>query len=130
MDINITKLTDKEIANICFKYNIIQSNELNNYTRDQVIKEIQKWFDYKKNSYKQRRHSSPNISNASNSKTISQLPNNNLKRSNSQPINIQKTNNKITSPPDPTVNRNRRMSEPFTSQEKVEARRSFFKGNV
>ena len=96
MDINITKLTDKEIANICFKYNIIQSNELNNYTRDQVIKEIQKWVDYKKNFInKENVYCSPNISNASNSKTISQLPNNNLKRSNSQPINIQKTNNKI-----------------------------------
>ena len=28
MDINITKLSDKEIADICIKYNIIQMNEL------------------------------------------------------------------------------------------------------
>ena len=43
MDINITKLSDKEIAGICIKYNIIQSNELKNYTRDRVINEIQNW---------------------------------------------------------------------------------------
>ena len=41
MDINITKLSDKEIANICLKYNIIQSNEFKNHTREQVINEIQ-----------------------------------------------------------------------------------------
>ena len=69
MDINITKLSDREIAGICLKYNIIQSNELKNHTREQVIHEIQKWVDYKKTSYKQRRHSSPNISmNSSNIK--------------------------------------------------------------
>ena len=36
-------------------------NELKNYTRNQVIGEINKWVQYKKESYKQRRHSSPNI---------------------------------------------------------------------
>ena len=33
MDINLKKLSDKEIAEICIKYNIIQANELKNYTR-------------------------------------------------------------------------------------------------
>ena len=47
MDINITKLSDKEIADICIKYNIIQSNELRNHTRNQVIEEINKWVQYK-----------------------------------------------------------------------------------
>jgi len=134
MDINITKLSDKEIASICLKYNIIQSNELQNHTREQVIHEIKKWVDYKKTTYKQRRHSSPNISapiSAASNQTNQQnniktvVPDGTqqgLKRSTSHPLNIQKTNNAATSPPQPSVNRDRRMSEPFTSQEKVTAR--------
>ena len=61
MDINIKHLSDKEIANICIKYNIINSGDLKNYTRDNVINEINKWCKYKKESYK-RRNSSPNLS--------------------------------------------------------------------
>ena len=124
MDINITKLSDKEIADICIKYNIIQTNELKNYTRNQVIGEIQKWVQYKKESYKQRRHSSPNINmNNPNIKNINTINDNNgIKRSTSQQFNIQKTNNPATSPPQPSINRDRRMSEPFTKQEKIIAR--------
>jgi len=125
MDINITKLSDKEIAEICIKYNIIQSNELQNNTREQVITEIQKWVQYKKSNYRQRRHSSPNISssNISSNNNIKEVSSNNnqLKRSTSQQFNIQKTNNPATSPPKPSVNRDRRMSEPFTNQEKIVA---------
>ena len=124
MDINITKLSDKEIAEICIKYNIIQSNEFKNHTRNQVIGEINKWVQYKKQTYRQRRHSSPNISmKQSSTKNIS--PNSatpGLKRSTSQPLNIQKTNNPATSPPQPSINRDRRMSEPFTTQEKIIAK--------
>ena len=125
MDINITKLSDKEIAGICLKYNIIQVNEFKNYTREQVVNEIQKWVQYKKNTYRQRRHSSPNISmntpeKQTDNKIISSQPT--LKRSTSQQFNIQKTNNPTTSPPKPTVNRERRMSEPFTEIEKDVAR--------
>jgi hypothetical protein len=123
MDINITKLSDKEIADICIKYNIIQSNELRNHTRNQVIGEIQKWVQYKKQAYKQRRHSSPNISmNETKSINTQNNDNNSIKRSTSQQFNIQKTNNPATSPPQPSVNRDRRMSEPFTSGEKTVAR--------
>jgi len=122
MDINITKLSDKEIADICIKYNIIQSNELENHTREKVIHEIQKWCDYKKNSYRERRNSSPNISNPvinSGTRTIHQ--NTGIKRSNSSPLNIQKTNLPATTPPQANIHhqRDRRMSEPFTEKEKV-----------
>ena len=48
MDINITQLSDKEISDICIKYNIIQSSELQNHTRQQVVGEIKKWVQYKK----------------------------------------------------------------------------------
>lgn len=123
MDINITKLSDKEIADICIKYNIIQTNELRNHTRNQVIGEIQKWVQYKKQAYKQRRHSSPNISMNEQVKNINTSNDNNgIKRSTSQQFNIQKTNNPATSPPQPSINRDRRMSEPFTSGEKTVAR--------
>ena len=53
MDINITKLSDKEIAGICVKYNIIQPNELRNYTRENVIQEKLNDLNavYKKKAY-------------------------------------------------------------------------------
>ena len=100
MDINITKLSDKEIAGICVKYNIIQPNELRNYTRDSVIQEIQKWCHYKTESYRQRSNSSPNImmnqhnqQNQQSNKTIQSNPGKSkLRRTNSAPLNIQKVN--------------------------------------
>ena len=126
MDINITKLSDKEIAGICIKYNIIQSNELMNYTRENVIQEIDKWCKYKKRSYKDRRHSSPNISTPvsdPNIRTINQnQQRSGIKRTISQPINIHKTKNPATTPPQAIQQRDRRMSEPFTATEKVIAR--------
>jgi len=47
-----------------------------------------------------------------------------LQRTMSQPLNIQKTNNPATTPPQANIhhNRDRRMSEPFTNQEKTIAR--------
>ena len=124
MDINITKLSDKEIAGICVKYNIIQPNELRNYTRENVIQEIQKWCHYKKESYRKRSNSSPNImmNQQNQQKTIHQSTNSGggLKRTNSAPLNIQKVHS-VNSPPQSTAQyqRDRRMSEPFTAQEKV-----------
>ena len=121
MDINLKKLSDKEIAQICIKYDIIQPNEFKNYTRDKVLDEINKWCTYKKQSYRQRSKSSPNIMNPPNptNKSISVTKNNNLQRTNSAPLNINKQKN-INDPPQSgvTMNRDRRMSEPFTNQEK------------
>ena len=91
MDINITKLSDKEIAGICIKYNIIQANELKNYTRDHVVQEIHKWCKYKKESYRQRSMSSPNIMATEQKKIINQTSGGGLKRTHSAPLNIQKT---------------------------------------
>ena len=123
MNINIAKLSDREIANICLKYNIIQSNELQKYTRDEVTNEITKWVTYKKENYRKRRNSSPNImSNSENIKTISNDSSNNLKRSTSQPISINKTNNIVNTPPKATLNRHRTISEPYTDKEKLIAK--------
>ena len=120
MDINITTLSDREISNLCIKYSIIGPDELQNYTRERVITEIQKWCAYKKETYRTRRHSSPNISTpVTNLRTI--VPP--IKRTVSAPLNIQKSHNAATSPPNPNIhNRGRRMSEPLTPQEKVVAR--------
>ena len=124
MNINISKLSDSEIAGICVKYNIIQSNELHKYTRSQVLSEINTWCIYKKQNYRQRSHSQPNIQQPINNnvkKISTGNTTNGLSRTNSMPTQINKTNS-ITDPPKPTINRDRRMSEPFTNQEKVEAR--------
>ena len=105
------------------KYDIIQASELKNHTRQQVAGEIQKWVQYKKETYRQRRHSSPNINMDNQTKIINQDGGNqgSLKRSTSQPLNIHKTNHPGTSPAQAQVTRDRRMSEPFTNQEKVVA---------
>ena len=66
--------------------------------------------------------SSPNIMTNQTTKIIPQTSGG-LKRTHSAPINIQKTNNPATTPPKANVQqRDRRMSEPFTSQEKVIAK--------
>ena len=121
MDINLATLSDKEIAGICVKYNIIQANELQNYTRDKVIHEISQWCTQKKETYRKRSMSQPNIQNPTNPniKKISTQP---LQRTNSAPMNI----NKVKGTPGPPVAdlnpRNRRMSEPLTPTEKVIAK--------
>tara|TARA_Y100000817_G_scaffold306736_1_gene292266 strand:- start:362 stop:1906 length:1545 start_codon:yes stop_codon:yes gene_type:complete len=122
MDINITHLTDKEITEICIKYNIIQLNELKDYTRNNVIQEIQKWCEYKKETYRERRNSSPNILISQDTKVIQPNKSSGIKRTSSSPLNIQKTNNPKTSPPKVVIQRDRRMSEPFTNKEKVVAK--------
>jgi len=123
MNINLTKLSDKEIAGVCIKYNIIQANELKNYTREKVLLEVTEWCRYKENTYRERSKSSPNLMNTNPStKSISVDNSKNLQRTHSAPLNINKTKSR-SGPPQSGVqnNRNRRMSEPFTNQEKVVA---------
>ena len=124
MDLNITTLSDKEIFEICIKYNIIQVNELKKYTRDNVIQEIQQWCKYKKQTYRHRRHSSPDIScyESHDTKIIQPHQKIGMKRTISEPLHIQKTNNPLTTPPKANIQRERRMSEPFTTSEKIIAK--------
>ena len=126
MNLNISTLSDSEIAGICVKYDIIQSAELQKYTRTQVLNEISTWCTYKKQNYRQRSLSQPNINQPiekSNIKKISTVSNtNNLTRTNSTPLQINKSNNNRTDPPKPVINRDRRMSVPLTMQEKELAR--------
>jgi len=131
MDINITNFTDQEIADICCKYGIIQACDLHKFSRDQVISEINRWCRYKKQSYRQRSNSSPNILNPTDVKTINPTSSQNtpgLKRVNSAPMNINKmdytAHDRKTDPPQANTQfqRDRRMSEPFTDKEKEYAR--------
>ena len=118
MDLNLSKISDKEIAQVCIKYDIISMNELQNHTRKEVLTKINSWCKMKQSKYKSRprSHSSPDIK----SFTVDKNPKNIkpvLQRTMSSPSNmhIKKEN----SPPKANIhNRNRRMSEPLTVQEK------------
>ena len=43
MNLNIGKCSDQELAQICVKYKIIEMNELRNFTRETVVKELTQW---------------------------------------------------------------------------------------
>ena len=140
MNINIASCSDRELAEICVKYNIIQTNELRQYTRENVVTEITKWCHYKQESYRLRKRSNsvPNIHQANSrpdgagptggaagaagagttDKTITRpVP---IQRTHSSPLLVQKQD-PGTYVPKASVPRDRRMSEPFTGQEKVQA---------
>ena len=135
MSLNLAKFTDRELAEVCVKHHIIPANELRNYTRESVIDQIARWCEIKKQkkqSIKGRRMSAPSLSNAS-TKIISNQQSNqqsnqknpSLSRSHSTPMIIHKQEaNQATYVPKATVNRDRRMSEPNTNAEKVEARQN------
>ena len=123
MEINLSKFTDKEIVQVCMKYNIIQADELKKYTRNEVLQEITTWCKYKHTNYKSRSrsNSSPNIKSVTvDKKQSSQNYKPVLQRSKSVPMNMNNMNIKKTNnPPKPNIqNRTRRMSEPLTPKEK------------
>ena len=120
MDINLSKLSDKEIAMVCIKYDIIHRNELRNHSRNEVLTKINYWCKEKQTKYKSRprSNSSPNIKSVTVDKSQSTK---NLKpvlqRTISSPSNMNVKN--IGGPPKANIhNRNRRMSEPLTPSEK------------
>jgi hypothetical protein len=124
MELNLSKLSDQEIASVCIKYDIIRPNELKKYTRNEVLKEITGWCKMKQSNYKSRPRSksSPNIK----SVTVDQSKSTNnlkpvLQRTMSSPSNMNIK--KEPGPPKANIhNRNRRMSEPLTQTEKVVAK--------
>jgi len=125
MDLNLSKLSDKEIAMVCIKYDIIQSSELQHQTRDEVLTKINCWCKEKQSTYKSRRsrsYSSPDIKSvmvdqSQSTKNLKPV----LQRTLSSPSNVNVKN--VGGPPKPNVhNRNRRMSEPLTPSEKNMAR--------
>ena len=55
MNINISKLSDKELAQLCVKHDIIQVSKLGDYTRKKVIICIEEWCKKKQEKYKSKR---------------------------------------------------------------------------
>ena len=121
MNINLSKLSDNELAQLCIKHDIIETSHLRNCTRKQVVSEIEKWCIIKQEKYKSRPRamSDPNIKSV---KVIETKPSKtNRQRRNSAPQQMILKNHK--NPPKPSINtRERRMSEPLTTQEKVYAK--------
>ena len=128
MNINIATCSDHELAQVCIKYNIIQTSELRHCTRESVVDEITKWCHYKKQEYQLKRsHSSPPLSQPSQQAQPSQptqqraIAANPLPRSTSQPLQVKKQDHATYQPRAQVNQRDRRMSEPFTDREKVQA---------
>ena len=118
MNINLSKLSDKELAQLCIKHDIIEVSKLRECTRKQVNGRVEEWCKQKQEKYKSRPRamSDPNIK-AIKVDTINPQPKGRPRRG-SAPNNMQ--NLKMhKSPPKPSVNpRERRMSEPLTPSEK------------
>jgi hypothetical protein len=118
MNINLSKLSDKELAQLCIKHDIIEVSKLRECTRKQVNVCVEQWCKQKQEKYKSRPRamSDPNIKSIKVDTSTSQ-PKGRPRRG-SAPNNMQ--NIKMhKSPPKPSINpRERRMSEPLTPSEK------------
>ena len=62
MSFNFAKCTDRELAELCVRHNIIQANELRNYTRETVVNTMTQWCIKKQEIKRQRRLSAPQLS--------------------------------------------------------------------
>ena len=125
MSFNFAKCTDRELAELCVRHNIIQANELRNYTRETVVNTMTQWCQKKQEIKRQRRLSAPQLSApqlsatqgySSQTRNIQTGGNATLKRSHSSPMIVQKQNPE-TYVPKASVSRDRRMSTPGTPGE-------------
>ena len=125
MNINLSKLEDRELAQLCVKHDIIEVSKLRNYTRKQVIICIEGWCKAKQEKYKSRRPrsmSQPNINTNLNIKSVS-VDSMDMDKGKGRPRRGSAPNMQNIkmhkSPPKPSINpRERRMSEPLTPTEK------------
>ena len=106
MSFNISKLSDNQLAQLCIKHKIIERDNFSNYTRNQVVKIVNKWCQAKK-----QKNKGQNL-NQTKSVVLNQSDNQRQRRNIPQ-INIKNKND----PPNPTMNR-RRMSDPLTIKKK------------
>jgi hypothetical protein len=101
------------------KYSIIKENELGNYTRETVVACVTEWVQRKTQQQQQR--GQHQVGQRQIQTSHGRRGEGGLQRSNSQPMVVKKQD-KATYVPKANVNpRDRRMSEPFTGQEKVHA---------
>ena len=90
--IDLTKLSDIQLKQLCLKYQIVTTSEVQNMSRDKILHEIKLYLTYKIKKYKGRRLSQPNIVNP-------------VKNVNDPPKSGEQ------------YNRDRRMSHPITTNE-------------
>jgi len=110
MSIDISKLDNKQLAMLCIKHNIISKENLSNHTKEQVIQKVEHWCAQKKQKYQGQKKAV----------TVNENKPQGRQRRNSSPQVTQVKNRK--GPPKPTiVHRERRMSEPLTPKEKTNA---------
>lgn len=117
MNVNLSSLSNTDLAKMCIKYKIIPQDELQKHTREQVIRKVTHWFELKKQKYKsQPKQQDPNV------KSIKVDDNKQQQRQRRMSApQVNKVKN-LNGPPKPTVNtRERRMSEPLTPGEKTYA---------
>jgi hypothetical protein len=106
-DIDFNKFSDKELITICLKYKLIESHQISQTTRRDLLKLIRIYLERKLRTYGQRDKDIKSVS---------------VNRRMSVSGNIQKNAinaQKVHGPPRPVVKR--RMSEPITRIEKVDA---------
>ena len=106
-DIDFNKFSDKELITICLKYKLIESHQLTQTTRKGLLSLIRGYLERKLKTYGQKDKDIKSVS-VNRRMSIS----GNLQKNS---INTVKTNG----PPRPTINR--RMSQPITKVEKVDA---------
>ena len=94
-------------------------NDLRNYTRETVVKEITQWCAMKQK--KGVRQNQQNQQQQNQQKSISTEQKSGLQRSNSQPLQVKKQGSETYVPKASSNPRERRHSEPFTDREKVQA---------
>ncbi|MBG02191.1 MAG: hypothetical protein CL470_07970 [Acidimicrobiaceae bacterium] len=106
-DIDFNRLNDKELITLCLKYKLIESHEISKSTRKDLLNLIRKYLENKFKNYGQRNKDVKSVS---------------VNRRMSVSGNIQKNSIQYSNrngPPRPTITR--RMSEPVTNIEKVQA---------
>ena len=90
--VDLSNFTDTQLKQLCLKHQIITTSEAHNMSKDQLLNEIKNYVTHKMNKYKSRRLSQPNIMNPG-------------KGEPGPPQSAEQ------------YNRDRRMSEPITSNE-------------
>ena len=126
MELNCKDLNDKELAQLCIKYDIILPQDFKYITRGQVIQKIERWTSQKVSKYKSRprSNSNPNIKSITIPQGQTQVQRQRRMSTQGAPqkheINYQKTQG----PPQSLApyQRDRRMSHPQTPQEVLQAR--------
>ena len=121
MNIDVSKLDDNQLVLLCQKYKIIEVSQLKKMTRTQVVQLIETWCKQKQNKYKSQPINNPANPNVKSITVTENNPNKTPKRQrrgSAPQVNVKNRNG----PPKPNINtRERRMSEPFTQKEKINA---------